>query len=91
MGLGYDVNKNVIDMKSAGAVIALRSAFEKVEIMAEWLADNPSDGTNDPLVTTYGYTVDEAYALRVFFETFNTIRINNESMFDVGRKMTGLE
>lgn len=91
MGLGLEVNKNVLDMKAAQAVLELRVAFDKIENIAKWLANHPSDATNEPLVTNFGYNADEAYALRLFFETFNTIRINNASMFDTGRKITGLE
>lgn len=90
MALGYEVNKGILDMKSAQAVIKLRDAFEQIEGIAKWLANQPN-GVEEPLVVKYGYTLDEAYALRLFFETFNTVRISNAATFDVGRQMTGLE
>lgn len=94
MALGYEVNKGILDTKSAQAVLAMRAAFEKVESIAEWLADHPvpAEGGTDPLTTDpYNYTTDEAYAIRLYFETFNTVRTNNAAAFDAGRKMTGLE
>lgn len=89
--LGYEVSKGTLDMKAANTVLNLRSAFEQVENIAKWLVAHPSDGTNDPLVDSFGYSTDEAYALRFFFETFDAVRTDNAGVFDVGRKMTGLE
>lgn len=90
MSLGYKVDKNILDMKAAQAVLILRQAFDQVEIIAKWLTNHPNSGT-DPLVTEFSYTADEAYALRVFFETFDGIRTANQTTFDIGRKMSGLE
>lgn len=39
----------------------------------------------------FGYDADEAYALRMYFEGVDAIRINNPNLISVGRKMTGLE
>lgn len=89
--LGYEVNKGILDARCAEAVLDLRAAFDKIESIAIWLANNPTDGTTDPLVATYGYTSDEAYALRLYFETFNNVRTSNSSTLDIGRHMTGLE
>lgn len=94
MSLGIEVNKGILDYKSAEAALALRSAFESVESIAKWLSNHPNpgpDSANDPLVSEFGYTVDEAYALRNFFETFDGVRTANAATFDVGRKLTGLE
>jgi hypothetical protein len=91
MSLGYDVNKGTLDMKAAQTVLQLRQAFDGVEAISAWLSNHPSDGTNDPLVADFGYSADEAYVLRNYFETFNGVRIANANTFDVGRKMTGLE
>ena len=89
MTMGYVVNKDVLDQRCAEAVIGLREAFENIETIAKWLADHPNDGT-DPLIAE-GYDTDEAYAMRLYFETFETVRVNNQAAFDTGRKMTGLE
>lgn len=91
MSLGNEVNKSILDTKCAEAALYLRSAFEKVENIAKWLSNHPVDGENDPLVTEFGYNSDEAYALRLYFETFDNVRNQNGSAFDTGRKMTGLE
>lgn len=93
MTLGFDVNKGTLDMKAAQAVLSLRSAFEQVETVTKWLANHPNDGTNpDPLTEDpFGYSADEAYALRSFFETFDGVRTANQAAFDIGRTMTGLE
>ncbi|QJD49744.1 hypothetical protein SEA_CLUBPENGUIN_20 [Streptomyces phage ClubPenguin] len=93
MTIGFDVNKNTLDMKAAQAVLAVRSAFEQVETITKWLANHPNDGTNpDPLtLEPFLYTADEAYAMRNYFETFDGVRTANAATFDAGRKMTGLE
>lgn len=89
--LGFLVNKDVLDNKSAQAVLSLRDAFDKVEAIAKWLGDHPNAGTDPLTLDPFNYSADEAYALRVFFETFETVRENNTAAFDAGRKMTGLE
>lgn len=92
MSLGYNVDKGTLDMKVAQATLHLRSAFEQIETIDTWLANNPvPNGGTDPLIETFGYTADEAYVMRLYFDTFNAVRVANASTFDVGRKMTGLE
>jgi hypothetical protein len=92
MSLGYELYKAIIDTKAAQAALDLRNAFYKVQIMAEWLGDNPvPEGGTDPLISKYNYTADEAYALRLYFETFDNVRVSNQSGFAIGRKITGLE
>lgn len=91
MALGYNVDKGTLDMKAASTVLQLRQAFDNVEAIAAWLGNHPSDGTNDPLVDDFGYNTDEAYVLRSFFETMEGVRTSNATMFETGRKMTGLE
>lgn len=88
--LGYEINKSILDGKSAEAVVGLRMAFAKIETINAWLDNNPSDNENDPLVTDFQYTADEAYALRLYFQTFDQIRVSNQNIFDVGRKISGL-
>lgn len=90
MSIGYDVNKGTIDQKVGQTVLQVRSAFSMVETFAKWLQNHPK-GDTDPLETIYGYTSDEAYALRFYFESLDTFRLNNQNVFDTGRKMTGLE
>lgn len=89
--LGYNVDQGTLNMKAASAVIMLRSAFDQIENIAGWLANHPKSGNVDPLVTDYNYTADEAYALRIFFETMQSLRTTNQATFEIGRKMTGLE
>jgi hypothetical protein len=91
MALGYEVNKGVLNMKAAQAALMLRSAFEQIESIAKWLENHPAGNGPDPLVAEFEFTSDEAYALRIYFETFDDVRVANESTFNVGRKMTGLE
>lgn len=89
--LGYRVDKEVVDARVAQTALELRSAFDKVETVNKWLSNVPVVEGVDPLVENFNYTADEAYALRVYFETFDGIRTANASAFDTGRKMTGLE
>jgi len=88
--LGNEVSVYTLNNTVASAAINLREAFDKIETIAKWLENHPNDGGNDPLVNQFGYSADEAYVLRVYFETLNTVRINNEATFELGRKMTGL-
>lgn len=90
--LGIEVNRNVLNTKVAQAIVGLREAFEEVETINKWLTNHsPIEGTDPLTLGEYGFTDDEVYALRVYFETFDAVRIANASTFDTGRKMTGLE
>ena len=91
MGLGLEVTKQVLDMKAAQAVLELRSALDKTEAITAWLANHPVVEGTDPLIADFGYTTDEAYALRMYFEGVDAIRVNNPNLISTGRKMTGLE
>ncbi|PIM65876.1 hypothetical protein CTU88_46580 [Streptomyces sp. JV178] len=92
MALGFEVSKQVLDTKAAQAVLGLREAFDVVETIAEWLANHPVIDAVDPLTTEpFGYSADEAYALRFYFGTFNGVKNANTNAFNAGRKMTGLE
>lgn len=92
MTLGYEISKGALDSEAANAAIALRAAFEKIEIVQGWLSDRPIVDSVDPLTATpFGYTADEAYALRNYFSTFDAVRIANTAAFNSGRLMTGLE
>lgn len=91
MTLGLDVNKQSLDAKAAQAVLALRDALDKIESISAWLANTPVVENVDPLIAVFGYTDDEAYALRLFFGNIAALRTANQSTIDVGRKMTGLE
>lgn len=92
MGLGLEVNKTILDNKAAEAVLQLRSGLDKHESIAAWLANHPIVDSVDPLtVEPFGYTADEAYALRFYFEGVDAIRVNNPNLIATGRKMTGLE
>lgn len=92
MTLGFDVNKQMLDQKAAAAVIAVRSALEKVEAIQSWLGNHPVVDSVDPLTQEpFGYSDDEAYALRLYFGTVDGLRTGNTAMSEVGRKMTGLE
>lgn len=88
---GLEVTRQILDMKAADAVLSLRDSLRKVESIAKWLANNPVVDTTDPLVANFGYTSDEAYLIRVTFEQLETIRLNNLSLSETARKLTGLE
>ncbi|QEQ93885.1 hypothetical protein SEA_KARDASHIAN_20 [Streptomyces phage Kardashian] len=95
MALGYYVDQGTINQKSGQTALALRSAFDQVAAMSAFLANNPNPGGGeaDPLTAKYGYTEDEAYALRVFVEGWDAIRKGQtaQELFTTGRKLTGLE
>lgn len=92
MPIGIEVNKQTLDVKVAQTVIRLREAFEDVETINTWLTNHPVVEGTDPLtVEPYNYNADEVYALRVFFETFASVKSANLAAFEAGRKMTGLE
>jgi hypothetical protein len=89
--LGYYVDKGTIDQKSGQAVLTLRQGFDQVQNVTKFLANHPKVNNVDPLVSEFGYTADEAYVLRLFFETMDQLRTANAATFDIGRKITGLE
>ena len=94
--IGYKVNKELLDVRSAEAVIAVRDAFEKVERVKNYLANLPQDEDGvDPLVRPvtengkFGYSADEAYLLRVVFDELSALNI--DPTLEKGQKLTGLE
>lgn len=91
MALGLEVTKTVLNTKAAQAVMELRSALDRTEAIAVWLANHPVINGVDPLISDFEYNADEAYALRLYFEGVDAIRIANPNLISVGRKMTGLE
>lgn len=89
---GMEVNRNLLDMRAAEAVLLLRNALAKVESVAKWLANNPVVDGVDPLtIGEFNYTADEAYLLRFVFETLESLRVSNENLSETSRKLTGLE
>lgn len=93
---GIEVNRQMLDFKLAEAMLAIRHAFEKVEILQQWMTNHPAPGPD--LLSTpiaeggqFGYTVDEAYAIRLVCQNFNAMRLNNASDFAVATQLTGLE
>lgn len=88
--VGTSVNKDTIDVRSAEAVLELRSAFRKVENVAKWLANQIDTAEGDPLLAL-GYNADEAYLLRTTFEQLEAMRTSNTALWDQARKLTGLE
>jgi len=91
MGLGLEVTKQGLDMSAAQAVLELRRALDKHEAIAAWLANHPVVDGVDPMMSDFGYTADEAYVLRMYFEGVDAIRTANPNLISTGRKMTGLE
>lgn len=89
--IGNEVQSYTINQKAAFAAVDIRNAFLKVETINEWLALHPKvDGQEDPL-TSLGFTEDEISLLRQYFEQMDQIRVSNKSVFDLGRRLTGLE
>lgn len=93
--LGYPVDKGILDMKVGKAVIELRAAFYDIQLIQSWLASNPvqnpGDSQVDPLTQQpFDYTADEAYAMRLYFSTFDAVRTDNDATFTIGAKMSGL-
>lgn len=91
---GMQVDRFMLDSKAADAVLDLRRAFDKVEHIAKWLTNNPAkpaaDG-GDPLISEFGYSEDDAYVVRVVFQNFDTVRVDNANNFDIASKLTGLD
>jgi hypothetical protein len=92
MSVGNTVNKSILDIKAGQAVVALRFAFDLCETVDKFLVNTPMNSDNtDPLVTVFGYTADEAYALRLVFQTIEGVRTANQTTWDTARKISGLE
>lgn len=87
----YDVNRSQLDQAAGEAVIAVRSSFERVGILAAWLTDNPAPtAQTDPLVVEHGYTEDEAYLMRRVFQELDVASEGIEATMEIARKLTGL-
>lgn len=102
---GREVTRQLLDMKAAEAIVAVRHAFEKVETVKEFLSTVPSDAPGgDPLTLPtnptdaldsdsaagkFGYTADEAYLIRYLFESL--MQFDIKALLKDGRKLTGLE
>lgn len=93
---GLQVTKDLLDLKSAQAVLAVREAFDQVETIFEYLATVPANAEGgDPLTLPldqggkFGYTADEAYLIRFVFESLHGLAV--QPILDTGRKLTGLE
>lgn len=88
---GIRVDRQTIDVRLGEAALAVRDSFERVESIQLWLADHPGSGPQDPLVTSFGYTEDEAYLIRLVFEQLNTMRTEHAATLVLTHKLTGLE
>lgn len=86
----YNTNQALINSKAAQAVHSLRTGFEMVNTYAAWLANQPVVNGADPLETIYGFSADEAYVLRTFFETMSQVSTTSQPAFELGQKITGL-
>lgn len=91
---GIYVSRDVIDQKIGYALINLRSAFDQIEHVNQFLVNNPVPAPPgvDPLTAApFNYTADEAYAMRLVFQNFATEYTNLAANFTTASKFTGLE
>ena len=89
---GIEVSRQGIDSKVGDALLQLRQALDKSYSINKFFVNNPvSVAGVDPLVEVYGYTVDEAYLLRLVFEGIAEIKDNSSTLEENARKLTGLE
>ena len=88
---GVYVGREVIDQKVGQAILHLRFAFEEISHINDFLSNNPSVNNVDPLTGTFNYTADEAYALRLVFQTLNQVHTDQAAIFATASKFTGLE
>lgn len=92
---GINVTRSDLDWKAARTIQALRSAFNDVEIVFNYLSQHPSNAPEGDLLTKseaeggFGYTADEAYLIRVVFEGLHNLDV--EPLLAQGSKLTGLE
>jgi hypothetical protein len=92
VSLGYTVDKGTLDAKAAQAALELRAAFEKSNIIANYLALFPFTApAPDPIIANLGYTADEAAALRTVFSGFDSAYTTLAFNFATARQITGLE
>lgn len=91
---GFQVNRDLLDIKAAELVMRVRDAFRDVETLYEWLALNPVKDGVDPLTVPteeggkFGYTDDEAYLIRYVVEGFHGLSV--QPLLHAGRALTGL-
>lgn len=91
---GVEVSRQGLDNKIGQALLGLRSSLAQCESINIWLSNNPvpnADPNEDPLVVDLGYTVDEAYVIRLVFEQIATVKASTTALEANARKLTGLE
>lgn len=86
---GFAVTRDQLDPAAAEAVLAVRTAFDRVEVVANWLGDS-SSASGDILEVEFGYSREEAYLLRLVFEQLNAARLAAADTMVIARKLTGL-
>lgn len=92
MTVGNEVNKGIFDYKLFTAIVELRTAFEKIDALAAFLAVNPRpQGQPDPLDAKFSYTPAESYLARNTVESLQAARVSLDGVFNDARQITGLE
>lgn len=92
---GNLVGRSDLDWRISRAVIALRDDFESVGIIKGFLDQYPSNAVGGDVLTKtvkdngFGYTVDEAYLIRLVFDQFSALAL--APVLEQARKLTGLE
>lgn len=89
MGI-YTVDRSAIDDAAGTAIVSLREAASLIDRIAATLANIPIVDGVDNLTTRHEYTVDEAYRLRLVFETLKTKTDEMSSIMEIARALTGL-
>lgn len=88
---GYPVSKAQLDQTVGSNVVNLRDALNQARIIKSWLDLHSVD---EELLTKpeeeggFGYTADEAYALRVLYE--GIVALDTTALAEKGKQFTGL-
>jgi len=91
---GYDVTRPQLDQEVGSNIVALRSSLDKSRTIKDWLDLHPSDAAEGDLLTMpvedggFGYSPDDAYALRLLYE--GIVNLDTEGLSELGKKFTGL-
>lgn len=98
MSVGYPVDKGTLDMTAANAAVQLRNAFGPINIVNQFLLNNPVVDGVDPLLTSTamgypdsGYSTGDLTTLRTYFSTFAALYTANMETFELGSELTGLQ
>lgn len=91
MTIGYWSDRNTLDQRLGEAAYAFNNAINRIETISSWLALYPINGSDDPLVSQFNYTADEAGYIRAFVEGVHALQTSDPQLFSLSMRMSGIQ